>query len=200
MSRRHNDVVLPDPRPNAAALSTLWLRAVAIVAVMLFVGVVLAGSSTVFAHSGLAAASPGPGSTVGGRIDEIQLYYGDFIAAIDGSVTAPDGTVLDTTFAMTSDIAATINLGSRLDTPGEYAVRHNVTSIDGDRVEAAYLFTYDPTAPAPQLVFNDDDRSRPLALWLVAGTGGAVIAVLATRLAISLRRRHHATQTAPPPP
>lgn len=166
-------------------------RIVAIVAMMMFVGPALAGSPAVSAHSGLAAASPGPGARVGGTIDEIRLFYGDLITTIDGSVTAPDGTMLDTTFVITSDIEATISLGSRLDVPGEYAVRHNVTSIDGDRVEAAYLFTYDPSAPAPQLVFSDDEPGRSWAIWIIAAGGLAVI-VFAVRLAMSLRRRNNA--------
>lgn len=167
-------------------------------AVVLFVGHALIGSQVVSAHSGLAAASPGPGATVGGTIDEIQLFYGDLITAIDGSVTAPDGAVLDTTFVLTSDIEATISLGSSLDVPGEYAVRHNVISIDGDRVEAAYLFTYDPAAPAPQLVFEDDEPGRPWIIWLVAAGGVAVI-VFAARLVVSIRRRNQVRAAASPP-
>lgn len=143
------------------------------------------------AHSGLSAASPGPGVVAGGEITEIQLFYGDIITEVDGTVTAPDGTVLDAEFVMESEIMARVDLGAALDQPGEYAVRHEVLSIDGDRVEAAYLFTYDPAAPPPQLEFveeSDDDGGLAWWAWVLFGVGAVVIVVLAWRLADSLRR------------
>ncbi len=155
----------------------------------LFVVSVLAPASAAVAHSGLAAASPGPGSVVGGEIDEIQLLYADIIVSIDGSVTAPDGNVVDATFVMNSDIEATVELAARLDQAGEYAVRHEVLSVDGDPVDGAFLFTFDPDAPAPQLVFVPEDDGLAWYVWAIIGIGLVVIVVLAWRLVGSIRRQ-----------
>lgn len=163
-----------------------WLLVVG----LMVVGV-LAPASAASAHSGLAAASPGPGALVGGEIDEITLLYADIITSIDGSVTAPDGTVVDSTFVMDSEIEATIELSAPLDQVGEYAVRHEVLSIDGDPVAGAFLFSYDPAAPPPQIAFlpDVDDGGVAWYVWVIGGVGVVVIAVLAWRLVRSIRRQ-----------
>jgi hypothetical protein len=67
-------------------------------------------------------------------------------------------------------------------------VRHISTDVnDGDRVEAAYLFTYDPTAPPPQLEIIPDSGGFPW-IWVLIGTGGVVILLLAWQLHRSMRR------------
>ncbi len=171
-------------------------RTIALVLVVL--AAVLASPAPAQAHSGLAAASPGPGAVVGGEITEIQLFYGDIITEISGSVTDPEGRELDTDFNMLNEIEVTVELAEPLSTPGEYAVRHTVLSIDGDVVEAAYLFTYEPTAPPPQFIFlpesdEESDGGRSVWFWILLGGGSAIIAVLAARLLVSIRRRAVAT-------
>ena len=154
-------------------------------------------SSTVSAHSGLAAASPGPGATVGGDVSVVQLFYADFITTFDATVTSPSGDVLSATPEMLSDIEASISLDEPLTETGEYAVRHTITSIDGDVVEAAYLFSYDPAAAPPTLLFVDpDDGGGPSPVVIaVAVVGVLVIAVLAWRLVRSVQRRREIVES-----
>jgi methionine-rich copper-binding protein CopC len=170
---------------NGATGSSRPHRLLAAVALMI-VGL---SSGIVSAHSGLGAASPAPGSTVGGEITEIQLRYANSVEDVDGSVTDPSGIVLTTEFVQTSALAVQIKLPEPLSVPGEYAVRHISTSVaDGDRVEAAYLFTYEPDAAPPQLeILETDDGGRSLLVWIVLGVGVAVIAILAWRLIASAR-------------
>ena len=79
-------------------------------------------------------------------------------------------------------------LAEPLSTPGQYAVRHISTDVeDNDRVEAAYLFTYDPAAPTPQLEIIPEDDGFPW-IWVLIGTGGVVIVLLAWQLYRSMRR------------
>jgi methionine-rich copper-binding protein CopC len=138
----------------------------------------------------LAAASPGPGVTVGGEVTEIQLFYGDIIVDFSATVTSPSGVELDATAEMLSDIQALITLAEPMSEEGEYAVRHTITSIDTDVVEAAYLFTYEASAPPPQLIFVPEEESGTSPIvWVVIGVGGLVIAVLAWRLIVAIRRR-----------
>lgn len=150
----------------------------------------LLGLGTVaHAHSGLAAASPGPGVTVGGEITEIQMFYGDIIVTFDATVTSPSGTEIDVTTEMLSDIQGLIALAAPLSEEGEYAVRHTITSIDTDVVESAYLFSYQASAPAPQLIFlPEEEEGSPWIVWAAVGVGTLVIGVLAWRLIASVRR------------
>ncbi|NND76339.1 MAG: hypothetical protein HKN44_15180 [Ilumatobacter sp.] len=142
------------------------------------------------AHAGLGAASPAPGATVGGEITEIQLRYASTVVDVTGSVTDPAGAVIDTEFVQTSALAVTIELASPLDVPGEHAVRHSSTSVDdGDRVDAAYLFTYDPAAPPPQLeILEPDDGGVSPWVGVVLALGLVGIGVLVVRLVRSLWR------------
>ena len=148
------------------------------------------------AHSGLGAASPAPGSRVGGEITEIQLRYASTVADVDGSVTDPNGDIVDSEWVQDGNLRVTVTLAEALSIPGEYAVRHISTDVDdGDRVEAAYLFTFDPTAPPPRLEIIPDDEGFAW-IWVIIGVGAIVIGVLTWRLARSLRsarQSHSAT-------
>lgn len=143
------------------------------------------------AHSGLGAASPAPGAVVGGEITEIQLRYSSAVVDVAGSLTAPDGATVPTEFVQDTALAVTIRLAAPLTMPGEYAVRHSNTSVDdGDRVDAAYLFTYDPTAPPPQLEILDLDDDAGMSGWQRITLAAMLLLtiVLAWRLVRSLRR------------
>ena len=145
-------------------------------------------ATTAFAHSGLGAASPAPGSRVGGTITEIQLRYSSTVADVDGSVTDPDGNIVESEWVQDGNLRVTVMLAEPLSTPGQYAVRHISTDVeDNDRVEAAYLFTYDPAAPPPQLEIIPEDEGFPW-IWVLIGTGGVVIVLLAWQLYRSMRR------------
>lgn len=142
------------------------------------------------AHSGLAAASPGPGARVGGEITEIRLFYGDIITEISGSVSLFEGDEVESEFVLESTVEATIRLAEPLSEPGQYAVRHEYVSVDGHEIEAAYLFTYDPSAPPPQLTFVEEGDDEGLAwwAWTIIGVAAAVIIVLTVRLVLAIRR------------
>ena len=148
----------------------------------------------VSAHSGLAASSPGPGAIVGGDITEIELWYNSAITDITASVTAPDGTMLEGSLVQLSELRMTFELDEPLSIAGQYAVRHGTTGLeDGDRIDAAYLFTYDPDAPPPVLdLLPVDDEGTALWVWILVGVGVIVIAVLAWRLLASIRRAREA--------
>lgn len=158
----------------------------------------LLGLGTVaHAHSGLAAASPGPGATVGGDITEIQMFYGDIIVTFEATVTSPSGTEIDVSTEMLSDIQGLITLAAPLSEEGEYAVRHTITSIDTDVVESAYLFSYQAASPAPQVIFlPEEEEGSPWIVWAAVGVGAVAIAVLAWRLIASIRRGRSAAAAA----
>jgi methionine-rich copper-binding protein CopC len=150
-------------------------------------------SSVAFAHSGLGAASPGPGAVVGGEITTIQLRYASTITDPDGSVTDPNGEVVGSTFTQDGNLRVIASLDAPLSVPGQYAVRHISTDVeDNDRIAAAYLFTYDPTAPPPQLELIADDDGFAW-VWVIGGVGGVAIAVLSWRLATSMQRARAST-------
>lgn len=151
---------------------------------------------TALAHSGLGAASPAPGSRVGGEITEIQLRYSSTVADVDGSITDPNENIVESEWVQNGNLRVEVSLAEPLSVPGEYTVRHISTDVeDGDRVEAAYLFSYDPAAPPPQLEIIPDDDEFPL-IWVILGVGATVIGVLAWQLSRSLKR---ARRTAPAP-
>ncbi len=151
----------------------------------------IVGARTVWAHSGLAAASPGPGAVVGGQIDVVQLFYGDIILDFDATLTSPSGEVLAAQPVMLSEITAELRLDEPLSEPGEYALRHTIVSFDSDVVEAAYLFTFAPEADPPILVFiEEDEAGGGLAwwAWAIIGVVASIVVVLGVRLVLSIRR------------
>ena len=160
-------------------------RVLTVLIAMIGLGV---SATTAFAHSGLGAASPAPGSRVGGTITEIQLRYSSTVADVDGSITDPNGRIVESEWVQDSNLRVAVMLAEPLSTPGQYAVRHISTDVeDNDRVEAAYLFTYDPAAPTPQLEIIPEDDGFPW-IWVLIGTGGVVILLLAWQLYRSMRR------------
>ncbi len=164
--------------------------AVQVVGIVLGVGVlgVLAGCGEE-EQGGLQAASPGPDALVGGEIDQIELLYDDILAEVDGTVTAPDGAELDAEFVIDNQIRVLVELGEPLSVSGEYTLRSEVVSVVDDRVEESYVFTYDPAAASPQLVFPpEEDSGSPWLLWTLVGVGVILIVVLIARLMVSMRR------------
>ena len=153
---------------------------------VLAAGSLASGARTVWAHSGLAAASPGPGAVVGGEIDVVQLFYGDLILDFEATLTSPSGDLVEA-----------------LSEPGEYALRHTILSFDDDVVEAAYLFTYEPDADPPILIFideegEDDDGGWAWWVWAIIGLGVVVIVVLTVRLLLAIRRARDAALASAP--
>ena len=118
----------------------------------------------------------------------MQLRYSSTVADVDGSITDPNGRIVESEWVQDSNLRVAVMLVEPLSTPGQYAVRHISTDVeDNDRVEAAYLFTYDPAAPPPQLEIIPEDDGFPW-IWVLIGTGGVVIVLLAWQLYRSMRR------------
>jgi len=167
----------------------LW-RVARAVAMVLGVGLlgVLAGCGEE-EQGGLQAASPGPDATVGGEIEQIELLYDDILTTVGGTVTGPSGEPLGAEFIVDNQIRALIELAEPLSEPGEYTVRSEVVSVVGDEVDESYVFTYEPDAALPQLVFPpEDDSGSPVLFWTLVVTGAAVIVILLGRLFVSMRR------------
>ena len=190
--RRHDRTVPARAAPTAGRLPAMSRRLVPTIATVAAAVVTFLGGAFVQAHSGLAAASPGPGVVVGGTVDRIQIFYGDIILAFDGTVTLQEtGEQIPGRAEMVSDIEGVIVLDEPLSVDGEYAVRHTITSFDGDVVEAAYLFSYDADAAPPRIIFveEEDGGGVPWFGWVLIGLGGVMIVVLAVRLVLAIRRR-----------
>jgi methionine-rich copper-binding protein CopC len=140
-------------------------------------------------QGGLQAASPGPEATVGGEIDQFELLFDDLVESVEGEVTGPDGVAIDAGFVVDSQIRVLVELAAPLDQPGQYTVRSEVESAVGDQVSESYVFTFEPDAAPPQLVFPpEDDSGSSLLFWSLVAAGAAVILVLLSRLLISMRR------------
>lgn len=157
--------------------------------------VVFVGACADEEQGGLEGASPGPDAVVGGEIDRIELFYDDIVVDADVSVIDPDGTEVSVETRVDTDISVIAELGASLSEPGVHEVRHGVDAVDGDRVDGSYTFTFDPSAPAPQLVFPPEDSGVPWLLWLVAVVGVVVIAVLGWQLLQSLATSRRASQS-----
>ena len=162
-------------------------------AVVLVLGIgllgVLAACGEEEEQGGLQAASPGPDAIVGGEIDQIELLYDDIITTVDGMVTGPSGESLAAEFVVDNQIRALVQLAEPLSEPGQYTVRSAVVSVVGDEVDESYVFTYEPDAAPPQLVFPpEEDAGSPWLLWLLVVAGAVVIIVLLARLVVSMRR------------
>ena len=170
-----------------------WLRAVVLV---LTAGMVVAGCGG-SEPEGLEAASPGPDAVVGGDVVDVQLFYEELISEFGGSVTDPDGQVLDAEFVVDSTIQATIVLAEPLDTPGDHTVRHEVVAVDGTVVGDEYEFTYDPAAAPPRLIFVTEDSGSPWLLWIIIAVGVVAIGVLAVQLLAAMRRARAADTQMP---
>lgn len=176
-------------RHSSLLLRRLMAALTAALAVFAIGGIVLA-------HSGLGAASPSAGSIVGGEITELQLRFNSTVADVEGSVTDPNGDIVESAWVQDGNLRVVVTLAEPLAVPGEYAVRHTTTDVqDNDRIQAAYLFTFDPTAAPPQLEIISDDAGFPW-IWVVLGVGVIVIGALGWQLSRSLKRaRLHSTTT-----
>ncbi len=153
------------------------------------VAVLIGAAAVVSAHSNLLASSPGPGAVVGGSIITITLQYENEVVEFRGRITRPDGSDVESSFEIVNATRVVITLAARLDEPGEYAVRHATRSRDTDLVEAAFLFTFDPEAPPPELLQVASADETPWSIWAIGAIGTAVIALLGWRLIGSIRQR-----------
>lgn len=146
--------------------------------VSLILAVVLAWStSSAAAHTEVQRASPGPGDSVTGAVDEIVLVFLDEIRpGITVAVSGPGGTV---GAAAPEHDARTVRVSTEtMREPGDYVVRYAFTAMDGDHQNEAYRF---------RIVAAD---SEPIPVGaVVAGVGAAV------GLAAAVVRRRSSPET-----
>jgi methionine-rich copper-binding protein CopC len=147
---------------------------------------VLATATPAIAH-GPVGAEPGPGATVGGRIDEVAITFGELMSP-DGMsivVTDPQGAEVPLRSEVTLDEneqVARVEI-EPLAEPGEYRVDYVVSGIDGVTTPGAYVFTFEPSAdppvpvpvPEPVLTASGGPNWGAFALGLVAA--GAMLLV-----------------------
>lgn len=169
------------------------MRRLAAVVALKAVAVLILFALPASAHSSLVTSSPSPGQTVGGELELIDMIFDAGVEDVVASVEAPDGAFLDVDVERPAENWIRI----ALETPasdGQYIVRYEFVSADGDPVESAYAFSYDEAAPeaiphsqtTAVLVSSDGDRSPSLATLVSIGLAIGVL-LLATLLLIRLR-------------
>jgi methionine-rich copper-binding protein CopC len=141
------------------------------------------------AHGSFVDARPLPGTAVGGVVDEVEFLFPEEVLAEGAviSITASDGTTVPTRGALVVPIPPVARQPiDELRTPGEYRIDYSIPSFDGTVYEGAFVFTYDPNAPALEpLPFGRGD-SMPLVL---IGLGGLIAFVLGGALIARRRSR-----------
>lgn len=120
------------------------------------VGVMAIMAVTPTLAHGAVGAEPGPGSTVGGEIDEVAIVFPELMSPDEMviEVTDPGGadvTIFDEARLDDARQIARIRI-SPLRKPGEYRVDYRVSGVDGVTTPGAFVFTYDPTADPPDPV------------------------------------------------
>ncbi|CAM3285927.1 copper resistance CopC family protein [Nocardioides dubius] len=168
---------------------------------------IVAGTSTAWAHTTLLDGSPGPGDKVAPGAEVIALRFGE---ALDPSgkneiaLLDADDKGLPISAAKTATDAS--YLCARIDAlePGVHTIRYDVTSEDGHPVRGNYEFevaeggeqadpmacdvsTLDEPADAKSLSDQEQDDFPMWAVWLLAGV--AVLAAALAAVAVVRSRR-----------
>lgn len=123
---------------------------------MLALGCVTAASAGLWAtpasaHSGVLASSPAPGSTVGGEITHIDIVFDAGLTNARLTLADPDDLPVDGTMAQNAPTWLSFDM-EPIDAEGQYIVRYEFDSADGDRTSSAFAFTYLADAPQPMTI------------------------------------------------
>lgn len=170
-------------------ISLLIGVAVPTMAGAVIVWLVIGFGSVALAHANLLAAVPGPGQQVGGTVDGIQMVFDEPITELDVTIEGPEPSI-----APTVDVVGPRQFRltfPALETQGRYIVRYSFVSLDTDRVELAYVFDYDRSAPAAlelpaaTSVAEPSRWSPTLAIMIVLGS----VVVLASAERLRRKRR-----------
>ncbi len=162
-------------------------RSAVLVAVLMVLGVVLAGP--VGAHAALVSMTPEADSTVETAPSEIVLEFNEGISATSDAVRVfdPSGRELGGVEVSSTDDSITASLPD-FDTDGSYTVDWKAVSADGHPIRGAYLFhlrTATLTEP-----FDVGDAGAPLVANVMRAVGAAVaLMALVGVLVAALRRR-----------
>ena len=115
--------------------------------VLLLMLVVMVPSAA--AHTGLFAASPAPGSTVGGAFSTYQLVFNEEVSEVVAWLEDPQGNEFGESVLANNSGSVIEFTADQLTEDGRYIVRYTLISADGDFIESGYNFTYEASAPAP---------------------------------------------------
>ena len=147
---------------------------------LIAVGVAVMVAATPAIAHGPVGAEPGPGSTVGGEIDEVAITFGEIMSPDDMFIAVSDPAGDEV--ALRSDVTLDDNEQvarvriEPLTEPGEYRVDYRISGIDGVTSPGAYVFTFEPSAdppipvpvPEPVLTASGGPNWGAFALGLVA--------------------------------
>ena len=130
------------------------------------------------AHTQVQRATPGPGASVDGIVDFVELDFLDPVLPTPTiEVTGPDGAPvagLGEARLLADDVA---RVGfDPLTAAGEYRVDYTFVALDGDEQTAAHTFSFEPS--------DDGLAVRPI----LAGLVGAVLVVLVAAALLGRRR------------
>ncbi|NNF54196.1 MAG: hypothetical protein HKN03_07100 [Acidimicrobiales bacterium] len=143
----------------------------------------------VFAHGGIIQGVPGPGQSVGGSVDTVQLLFAEPVNEAIVTIENSAGRFLGGTLNQpVSNLLELSTDGITVD--DDYIVRYSVTFDDGVDFSSAYQFTYSEGSPAP-LPIDPASVSRSQGINLPAlliAFGVAVVVLLLLRLALRLKK------------
>lgn len=107
------------------------------------------------AHAELERSNPAPDSVIPKAPDELEIWFTQELFRREGAntivVEGPEGRADDGNLVIDSTHREHLTVGLLPDLPaGEYRVSWtSLSAIDGDAAEGSFVFTIDPTAPAP---------------------------------------------------
>lgn len=144
------------------------------------------------AHSTLVGSCPGQEEVVS-ELTEIRLTFG---SPLEAPAERPPTVALATLDGTDFDIGATELVDAVVlraavpepPPPGQYVVRYEVLSVDGDLNDGGFLFTYDPDA-GDATNCRDDSEGSGAGGWILLGGGVVGVAVLAAILFVRPRMR-----------
>jgi methionine-rich copper-binding protein CopC len=140
---------------------------------------VVAPAAPAAAHTQIKRATPGPGQTVSGDVDRVELEFIDEVLQTpEIVVSGPDGDPvagLEPAELVAGDLA--VARFDPLTDAGRYQVDYTFVALDGDEQVSAHTFTFEP---------DDGFEVRPLLAGLV---GVTLVALLAAALVARRRSR-----------
>ncbi|RRO12897.1 copper resistance protein CopC [Saccharopolyspora rhizosphaerae] len=142
----------------------------------------LLGAGTALAHSGLDAASPGPGETAKAGVERIEM---NFAGALDAS-QPPRIEVKDP--AGSDQVSGEVEVdGNRVTVhiealkPGLHTVKYRTTFDDGHSTEGGYYLNVAPGPPG-------ESDGGGYTFWLAVGGGAVIVVLLIVVIALIPRR------------
>lgn len=149
------------------------------------------GVGAAAAHTDLLQGSPGPGQTVGGRVDFVDLVFMAPVSDAQIEVTGPDGGVVPGQMETTAGQIIRFRMVA-LSAEGSYAVAYRMVSDDGDDTRASYSFTFRADGLQP-IRFGRADVPEPgpgeAIRWALTTVAVVALVALCIVLVLRLRRR-----------